>query len=78
MKTVGELKNFIKDLPDDMLLISRSNNFVLENSLVEGIDISVESFNIEKKQFIDGFDYTIFYKDVYVRNKNGNMCLKFG
>lgn len=76
MKTVGELKDFIKDLPDDMLLIARSNNFELKNSLVAGIHVDLEKFNAKKEQFVDGFDYTVYYEDIYIRDKNGNMCLK--
>ncbi len=78
MKTVGELKEFIKNLDDNMPLVSVSNNFELKGSLVSGARARVERFNIKNQQFVDAFDHTVYYEEVYVSNKNGTECLQIG
>ena len=78
MKTVGELKEFIKNLDDNMLLVSTSSNFELKGSIVSGARVSVEKFNTKTEQFVDGFDYTVYYEDVYVKDENGTECLQVG
>lgn len=78
MKTVGELKEFIKNLDDNMPLISTSSNFELQSSVVSGVRVSVEKFSTEKQQFVDAFDHTVYYEEVYVSNKNGTECLRIG
>ena len=78
MKTVGELKEFLKNLDDNMPLVAPANNLQLKNPIVSDIPVRVESFNIEKKQIEDGFDYSVYYKDVYSKNENGIKCLQIG
>lgn len=76
MKTVGELKEFIKKLDDNMPLVKRSNNFELRGEIDLGVSLSVEKFKIECKEFMDGFDYEIYHHNVYVHDNNGQECLQ--
>lgn len=76
MKTVGELKEFIKDLDDNMPLVKTSDNFELRGAIDLGIYPRVEKFEVEKQEFMDGFDYETYYHDVYVHNNNGQECLR--
>ena len=50
MNTVGELKEFIKDLDDKMPLVKRSDNFELRGAIDKGIYPRVSTFKTEKKK----------------------------
>lgn len=76
MNTVGELKEFIKDLDDNMPLVKRSDNFELRGAIDVGIYPIVENFKTEIREFVDGFDYETYYHEVYVRDKEGTECLQ--
>ncbi len=76
METVGELKEFIKDLDDEMPIIKHSDNFELHGAMDIGIYPRVGKFKTETRQFVDGFDYETYYHDVYVNDKNGIECLQ--
>lgn len=76
MNTVGELKEFIKDLDDKMPLVKRSDNFELRGAIDKGIYPRVSTFKTERKKFVDGFDYETYYHDVYVYDENGLECLQ--
>lgn len=75
MNTVGELKEFIKNLDDNMPLVKRSDNFELRGAIDVGIYPRVGNFKTEIKEFIDDFDYAIYCHEVYVRDKEGIECL---
>lgn len=77
MNTVGELKEFLKDLSDEMPLVSVSRNYELQGCTVGGIYPRVRKCTIIQKTFRDEFDYEIYYEDVYVSDKNGQLCLEF-
>ena len=76
MNTVGELKEFIKDLDDKMPLVKRSDNFELRGVIDKGIYPRVSTFKTERKKFVDGFDYETYYHDVYVYDENCLECLQ--
>ena len=76
MNTVGELKDFIKNLDDDMPLVKRSDNFELRGAIDVGIYPRVEKFKSEIREFMDGFDYETYYHEVYIRDENGTECLQ--
>lgn len=76
MRTVGELKKFIENLDDNMLLVRHSNNFELMNSIVEEINPEIRKFSISKQKFMDAFDYEYYYTDIYKDDQlNGKECL---
>lgn len=75
MQTVGELKKFLENLPDDMLLVKRSDNFELRGAIDVGIYPLVEKFRVENQEFTDGFDYEKYHHDVYIQDETGKECL---
>lgn len=76
MRTVGELKKFIENFDDNMLLVRHSDNFELMDFIVEGINPVVRKFSISKQKFMDGFDYEYYYTYVYKDDQlNGKECL---
>lgn len=78
MKTVGELKEMIKDLPDDMKLVMYKSN--METSGYQNsVYTSVEDMVSKKKHTYDRFDGISYDYEVYIGNKNnenGEKCLK--
>lgn len=76
MNTVGELKEFIRDLDDNMPIVKHSNNFELRGAIVSGIYPMVKKFRAERREFMDGFDHETYYHDIYVRDENGKECLQ--
>lgn len=76
MITVGQLKETIKDLPDDTPIVSYQSN--MEKSGYQGIS-SVDSLfmNSEKRDTYDAFDYTPYSYDVFVPTEDGSgtLCL---
>ena len=75
MKTVGELKEAIKDLPDDMKLIMYKSN--METSGYQNsVYASVDNMVTETKHTWDRFDGTHYDYEVYTSDKDGEKCLK--
>ena len=76
MKTVGELKEFIKDLPDDLLLVTFKSD--METSGYRNdIDCMFANMEVETRHAFDSFDGTYFSYEVMVDSKGGKPCLKF-
>ena len=74
MKTVGELKEFIKDLPDDMLLTSYRSN--MEKSGYENdLYCHVDTMKKETRETWDRFDGTYYTYEVMVKSEDGVPCL---
>lgn len=78
MNTVGELKQFLENLDDNTPLISASTNFALQGSLVLGARMSVGKYNKTTQQCVDAFDYSVFFENVYIPDKEGFTCLRVG
>ena len=75
-KTVGELKEFIKDLPDDMLLVNYESN--LETSgYMNRLSCDVVNMKKETKYSWDRFDETEYSYEVFDITKDGIPCLRF-
>lgn len=75
MKTVGELKEFIKNLPDDMPLVNYKKDMETSgyrNNVYCRVDNMVE----ETRETWDRFDYTSYSYQVMVDSKDGIPCLK--
>lgn len=74
IKTVGELKDFIKDFPDDTPIVN------YENDLEKRGYFNSTCFSLEKMQQVtkqtwdrfDGIDYTY---EAYERSDDGVECL---
>ena len=76
MKTVKELKEFLKDLPDDMLILKKSDNFELRGAIDAGIYVKVGKYKATMETFVDGFDYESYQHEVYQMDDNGIECLQ--
>lgn len=75
MQTVGELKEFIKDLPDDMPIAHYKRDMETDgyrNNLV----CDVTHMNTEKKHGWDRFDGTSYEYDVLVEATSGTPHLR--
>ena len=75
MKTVGELKEFIKDLPDDMLIVNYHKD--METSGYRNSFLcDVETMKKEVKSTWDRFDGTSYSYEVFEMSKDGIPCLR--
>ena len=75
MKTVGELKEFIKDLPDDMLLTMYHSNME-KSGYRNNVFCQINKMEKETRETWDRFDGTSYKYDVMVESKEGVPCLK--
>jgi hypothetical protein len=76
MKTVGELKEFIKDLPDNMMLLNFQSDME-KNGYVNRLFCSVAYMKKETRQSWDRFDGTPYSYEVFIKSEYGIPCLKF-
>lgn len=75
-KTVGELKEYIKNLPDDTPIISYQSD--MEKSGYQSISCaSTQKMVTEKRETYDAFDYTPYSYMVFSPSKDdtGTLCL---
>lgn len=77
IKTVGELKEFIKDLPNDMLLVKYHSDMETRG-YQNRVSCMVDNMKKEKKETWDSFDYTPYSYEIFVESKDGVPCLKIG
>ena len=78
-RTVGELKEYIKNLPDDTLIISYQSD--MEKSGYQSISCaSTQKMVTEKRETYDAFDYTPYSYTVFSPSKDdtGTLCLVIG
>ena len=74
IKTVGELKEIIRDLPDDMLVINYVSD--MEGSGYENKNYCrIRKMEKQTEQRYDAFDYTSYTKEVYKETDEGADCL---
>ena len=75
-RTVGELKEYIKNLPDDTPIISYQSD--MEKSGYQSISCaSTQKMVTEKRETYDAFDYTPYSYMVFSPSKDdtGTLCL---
>lgn len=75
-KTVGELKEFIKDLPDNMLLANYESN-IERGGYRNRLYCDVINMKQETKYTYDRFDGTEYKYEVLERSEDGVPCLRF-
>ena len=75
--TIKKLKELINDLPDDTMVVSRSDNYEMGNAIVPKSDygIHVKKYKKEKKTFRDDFDGTVYQSAVFVEDESGEVML---
>ena len=75
METVGELKDFIKDLPNDMLLVKYESN--METSGYRNrLSCDIVNMKKETEDAYDAFDGTHYTYEVLVKAEDGIACLR--
>lgn len=74
---IKELKEIIKDLDDDMEVITVSNNFELNGSYVtlEKYRVRISNYKQVKETFRDAFDGGYYNTTVYRLDKDGKPVL---
>lgn len=75
-KTVGELKEFLKDLPDDMLLANYKRDMETSGYRNE-LSCDVVNMKKETKHSWDRFDGTDYSYEVLERAEEGVPFLRF-
>lgn len=76
MKTVGELKKFLENMPDDAPLVIYKSD-IERSGYVQEVYPALKLMSVEKAEAVDGFDYTVYEYERYVPNKNGTPTLTF-
>ena len=75
MKTVGEIKEFIKNLPDNMPLANYQSNME-RSGYQNNVFCSVVNMKHKTEETWDRFDGTPYTYEVMVRSADGIPCLK--
>lgn len=76
--TVGELKEMLKDMPDDTPIVKRDSNFELRGAITQAskYDLSIQSYRSERQTFMDAFDGTAYQHEVFIMDdENGKPML---
>lgn len=74
MKTVGELKKFLENIPNDThLVIFRSD--MEKRGFMGDVLFSEEKMSKTRLTAYDAFDYTTYEYETFVMDKNGEPCL---
>lgn len=74
MKTIGELKALIKDLPDDMPIVMYRQDMERRGFFNE-VYAEVNNFSQKTASAVDAFDHTPYSYEKYVQDKSGTPCL---
>lgn len=78
MKTVGELREKLKDLPDDTPILITSSNPELKGSAINYVDVYVNKYVKKKRTFTDIFDHSSYSTEVYCLDSEGDTCVWIG
>lgn len=74
IKTVGELKEFIKDLPDDMLLVNYKRDME-KRGYQNKMFCNVANMKKETIATFDAFDGIPYNYEVFIESEEGVLCL---
>ena len=77
MKTVKELKEFLKDLPDDTPIVQFTSNMERDGYLL-GASARVATMTKTKKSTWDRFDGTPYSYEIFVPSDKGIQTLVLG
>ena len=76
--TIGDLKDILKDLPDETPVVALDDNFELGGAVtdVSAYHIGIKKYRKESRRFTDAFDGTTYRKESYIEdNENGTEAL---
>lgn len=77
IKTVGELREILQNLPNDMPLLSYQSDME-KSGYVNKVYIDALNMAIKEKKTYDAFDYTPYSYEVYAPSAQGEECIVFG
>lgn len=75
MKTVGELKALIKDLPDDTPIVTYKSDME-KSGYQKNVSCSVTNMKAETREAYDAFDGIRYKYEVMVESADGVPCLR--
>ena len=74
VKNVGELKQYLDTLPDDLPIV-RYHSDMEKSGYFEGANIMVMGMTKETHHTYDAFDYTLYTYESYSCDQNGTQTL---
>lgn len=74
IKTVGELKEFIKNLPDDTLVVNYQEDME-KSGYQNNVFCNITNMKKETKTTWDSFDYIPYSYEIFVESEEGVLCL---
>ena len=79
IRTVGELKNFIKDLPNDTPVLAYKSDME-QQGYQPKMGVRLENMVSEERETYDAFDYTSYTYEVFspTHDDTGTLCLLIG
>ena len=75
IKTIGDLKEFIKNLPDDTLVVKYQRDME-KSGYQNNLFCNVATMKKETKSTFDRFDYIPYSYEVFVESEDGISCLE--
>lgn len=75
MKTVGELKALIKDLPDDTPIVTYKSDME-KSGYQKNVSCSVANMKAETREAYDAFDGIRYKYEAMVESADGVPCLR--
>lgn len=75
IKTIGDLKEFIKNLPDDMLVVKYQKDME-KRGYQNNAFCNITNMKKETKTAYDSFDYISYSYEVFVESEDGISCLE--
>lgn len=77
MKTVGELKSFLEDLPDDTPIVQYESNME-RSGYFNRCFVDVAKMSITTRGAVDAFDGIRYTYEVYEEDDNGQSVVRLG
>lgn len=75
IKTIGDLKKFIKNLPDDTLVVKYQRDME-KSGYQNNVFCNITNMKKETKRTWDSFDYISYSYEVFVESEDGISCLE--
>lgn len=77
MKTVGELKAFLRDIPDDTPIVQYESNME-RSGYFNRCFVDVAKMSLATKGAVDSFDGIHYTYEVYEKDDNGQSVVMLG
>lgn len=77
MKTVGELKAFLKNIPDDIPIVQYESNME-RSGYFNRCFVDVAKMSLTTREAVDAFDGIHYKYEVYEKDDNGQPVVMMG